>query len=302
MSMNLEEVKNRKYQTGSNAPLSVKSIASIDGGSVFKDIDPANMTYSGYFASKNVRDGHGETILDGAFNNTFERWGPTAKNRIKVVWMHDPFSLIGKPLELREDDFGAFHVSKISHTQLGRDTFKLIQDGVITEQSFAFDYMQQPKWNEDLASWMIPEVRVWEHSPVTWGANELTPILSFGEKFQKDQGGLIIPSIKNLLAHTEKVQKSLRSGEWETDYVPIALEMFLKMLSPALQEAQSLLDKEPIKKDIAGEDAEASNSDVEQLRATLFDGLTEPCEVVDDEKAEQVFAHLRATMLGEDRI
>lgn len=47
--------------------------------------------------------------------------------------------ILGKPLELREDEKGLFIRGKISDTQSGRDVQTLLKDGVLNELSIGYD-------------------------------------------------------------------------------------------------------------------------------------------------------------------
>jgi hypothetical protein len=61
-----------------------------------------------------------------------------------------------------------------SKTQLGRDALILYDDGVITEHSVGISAVIREE-DEVGNTAQIKEARLWEYSPVTWGANPLTP-------------------------------------------------------------------------------------------------------------------------------
>jgi len=127
-----------------------------------------------YAAAFGNMDSHGDIFMPGAFKKTIQEQGPRGSNRIKMLWMHWWDELLGVPLELEEDDVGLRVVSKVSKTQLGRDALILYDDGVITEHSVGISAVIREE-DEVGNTAQIKEARLWEYSPVTWGANPLTP-------------------------------------------------------------------------------------------------------------------------------
>lgn len=120
------------------------------------------------------------TLLErGAFTKTLAE----NKERVRILYQHDPRCLIGKPLTLEEDEKGLHIVGKISDTEMGREALTLIRDGVLSEMSIGFDPIQW-EMRADPASPLDPtrqvrhlkEVRLWEVSLVTWAADPLAQI------------------------------------------------------------------------------------------------------------------------------
>ena len=204
-----------------------------------KDIDGKRGIIEGYFSTKYVIDSWRERVVDGAFKRTFKNWGPEGKDRIKPLYQHMPTMLLGKAMELVEDEIGARHVTKFSETSLAKDVFKLIEDQVITEHSFGYDLLDWAPADEsddenhdgELAGVIdLKEVRVWEYSFVTWGANMQTPILDVKSLWGH-------PEAKDVaLEQLEVIEKSLRTGEWNTDEIPFTMELFVKMVGPVLRD------------------------------------------------------------------
>ncbi len=128
----------------------------------------------------NVDDGRDE-MQYGAFTKTLQE----SQNRIKVLYMHEMRSLIGKPLVLSEDTKGLYFEASISNTTLGRDVLTLIKDKVITEMSIGYERVKS-YYDETRDVRVLQEVKLWEISPVTWGMNELAYIKSrfdFSQKY-----------------------------------------------------------------------------------------------------------------------
>ncbi len=128
----------------------------------------------------NVDDGRDE-MQYGAFTKTLQE----SQNRIKVLYMHEMRSLIGRPDVLSEDTKGLYFKAVISNTTLGRDVLTLIKDKVITEMSIGYERVKS-YYDESRDVRVLQEVKLWEISPVTWGMNELAYIKSrfdFNQKY-----------------------------------------------------------------------------------------------------------------------
>jgi HK97 family phage prohead protease len=153
------------------------------GGTV-KQVDSSTRVVTGYYASFGTVDAEREEFAPGAFEDTIRRRGPDGSNRIKHLWQHDPFTPIGTPEVLREDERGLYFETRIVDTQAGTDALKLYEEGVINEHSVGFNRVdQEPR--ED-GTTLITEVQLWEGSSVTWGANPRTPATGLKGAFASD--------------------------------------------------------------------------------------------------------------------
>ena len=160
-----------------------------------KEIDEKQFIVEGYASAFGSIDSDGDIIRKGAFSKTINEWGPNGKNRIMHLAQHNPSHILGKPIMLMEDDYGLKFRSKISDTNLGRDYLQLYLDGVINEHSIGFNTIMSDM--EDGAN-VIKEVKLWEYSSVTWGANENTPTLS----------------AKSATAHLDTLYKAYYNGKY----------------------------------------------------------------------------------------
>jgi HK97 family phage prohead protease len=144
--------------------------------SEIKADDSDGMTFEGYASVFGNKDSWGDVMEPGAFKKTITE----NKKRIKVLAMHDFYSVIGIPKTLQEDTKGLYFNAKISDTQLGRDIFTLIKDKAITEMSIGYNALKyeinRDENSKDYGIRYLKEVRLWEISPVTWGANEKAKI------------------------------------------------------------------------------------------------------------------------------
>ncbi len=94
-------------------------------------------------------------------------------------------------MELTEDDYGLFAVGQLGTSTKGEDAFKDYEDGIIREHSIGFQYIaDKTKWIPDVTIdaggyFMINEVKLYEGSAVTFGANDLTNVVGVIKGEQK---------------------------------------------------------------------------------------------------------------------
>lgn len=170
-----------------------------------KDVDTTGRVVTGYFAAFDNIDSDKDVILPGAFDRTIRERGPGGKNRIMHLWQHDPWRPIGKPSVLQEDDHGLYFETYLPETTLGNDTLKLYEAGIINEHSIGFQIVQANQATRDGQEVTeITEVRLWEGSSVTWGANPDTPATGIKSLF-KDEA--------TVQSEIDRIQKFLRKAD-----------------------------------------------------------------------------------------
>ena len=126
-----------------------------------------NLFIEGYASVFGVLDSYEDIVEKGAFTNTIQ--GKNFK-RIAFCYQHEFSTVIGKIIELREDEVGLWFKAKISNTNLGRDLVELISDGAISEISIGYR-TKVSEMNTDTNVRMIKEVELYEISLVTRAAN-----------------------------------------------------------------------------------------------------------------------------------
>jgi hypothetical protein len=84
--------------------------------------------------------------------------------------MHNPGQILGKPSMLKEDKRGLYFETQISQTQLGKDVIQLYQDKVLTEHSIGYQIVKREVDEREETQKLI-ELKLWEGSTVSWGAN-----------------------------------------------------------------------------------------------------------------------------------
>lgn len=145
-----------------------------------KDFDKKQGVVTFYFANFGSKDSDNDIILEGAYKKTIQE----NFKRIKHLKNHDQTQTPGRILEIAEDQHGAYAVSQLAMTTLGRDTLIEYEMGIITEHSQGFNIIKDEFNNMDGANF-IKEVRLWEVSSLNaWGANEYTPMVDL--KSEKD--------------------------------------------------------------------------------------------------------------------
>lgn len=140
----------------------------------------------------NVKDSDGDMVMPGAFTKTLKDRGPdAAKPRIKHLWQHNTWEPIGVPLKMEEKEveikgeklMGLVALTKFDSSQFSQDKYKQHLDGVITEFSFGYEVIGSEKCNDDEDEdkkgeyQKLTELKLWEYSSVTWGANKYTAII-----------------------------------------------------------------------------------------------------------------------------
>ena len=161
-----------------------KSYAAKNIAFELKDISEGSREVVFYGSAFDVLDSDNDVIKKGAFTKSIqERSGSLNGRKIAHLRNHDFEHQIGSIKEIYEDEFGLKVVSKLGKSTKGNDALLDYQDGILREHSIGFNYVQDKiKFIEESSlneagHWDITEVKLWEVSAVTFGANEFTPVL-----------------------------------------------------------------------------------------------------------------------------
>ena len=193
------------------------------------DMSVTDRTVTGYFASFGNVDYDNDMFEAGAFNKTIAEWGPTGRNKIVHLYQHDTSMPLAKPKVLKADEFGVYFESQFANTSYGNDALKLYEAGVINEHSVGFQIIRSvPETIDGKTFNRINEVRMWEGSTVTFGANENTPF-----------AGMKSLSKVDIIERVNKLTKAVRNGTF-TDETFHLLEIQLAQLNQFI--AQHLPD------------------------------------------------------------
>jgi HK97 family phage prohead protease len=210
-------------------------------GLQIKDVDTKSRRVAMYLAHFGNIDSDQDMIVKGAFSKSLQERGIDSTSNRKIAFLrhHDWKMQIGKFVELKEDENGLYAVGELGTSTLGNDALCDYQDGIIREHSIGFRYMQDKlKWIEDETKdaggyWLVSEVALWEGSAVTFGANEMTPVLEVGKSEEKSL------FVKNIADEMNTIIKALANGS-RTDESLYGLEMRHKFLSSQLSEIATL--------------------------------------------------------------
>lgn len=150
----------------------------------YDDVDYENRIVSGYAATWDL-DQVDDIIHPGAFKKSINERFPS--NRIKVLSQHG--ELIGKPIEMYEDEKGLFVKAYISNTTRGNDDLTMVKDGVLDRFSIGFSIPGGKYEIDEKGIRHIYEVKLMEFSLVTFPANEAAIVTgikqSFNEQMEK---------------------------------------------------------------------------------------------------------------------
>ena len=150
------------------------------------------------FASFGNIDSDGDMLLRGCFAKSIQERGPHSQTNRKIafVWQHDIKEPIGKILELEEREDGAYaqvQLSDFDSVPLAKRAFSQMQDGTINQFSFGFSYIwDKMEYDENIDAFVVKELKLYEVSPVTLGANEMT------ENIGEMQGDDLKAALKSL--------------------------------------------------------------------------------------------------------
>lgn len=202
-----------------------------------KDISLEKREVAMYLSHFGNIDSDNDMLVKGCFKKSLQERGVDSPSNRKIAYLryHNWEMPIGKFTRLEEDDNGLFAVAQLGKSTNGNDALMDYEDGVIREHSIGFKYIEDKiKWIEDLTKdaggyWLISEVALWEGSAVTFGANELTPVV------QVSKGENKVDVIHDISKELDIVFKSLANGKGSDDRL-YQLEMKHKFLTSQLQE------------------------------------------------------------------
>jgi HK97 family phage prohead protease len=211
------------------------NVYQTKGSIEIKDMDVEKRQVAIYLSKFDVIDSDMDLIRKGAFAKSIQEHGPdsTSNRKIQFLRFHDWTKPIGKFLELAEDDNGLFAVAQLGQSTLGEDAWNDYADGIIREHSIGFQYMSDKmKYIEDETKtnggyWLISEVKLWEGSAVTFGANEYTNVVDVMKSGNK------VDFVQKISNEIDTLVKSLVTGKG-TDERLFDIEMRIKFLNSQL--------------------------------------------------------------------
>jgi HK97 family phage prohead protease len=143
-------------------------------------------------------DSGGDRIHKGAFKKTIKE----NKNRIKVLFNHSWFDIIGKPLEIVEDSKGLYTKTKFINTARSLEVYELAKEDIVNELSIGYDIVKR---NYDRTNDVqdLHELKLFEYSFVAFAMNDQANVTAV--KFLDDVkagrilSGINVASIKQVI-------------------------------------------------------------------------------------------------------
>ena len=185
-------------------------------------VDNATRMVEGYFADFDTLDSDLDIIRRGAFAKSIEEHGPASSGNRKVANLKQHLILhpIGDLRSLFEDDKGLGFRSFMGRHVDGNDALMMYEDNIIKEHSIGFNYLEEGlQWVDGDTNkgtqgfWNVTEVKLWEGSYITFGANENTPNLS-AIKSQADVNN----QFDSLIERLDVFQKCLKDKRYSVKF------------------------------------------------------------------------------------
>ena len=236
-----------------------------------KDVDTTNRIVVGYLSAFNKIDSDNDIIRNGAFTKSLQERGIDSAGNRKIAHLrqHDWNWQIGAFKELLQDEYGLKFVSQLGRSTKGNDAFLDYQDGIIREHSIGFNYIaDKMKWIEDTSLesggfYDITEVKLWEGSAVTFGANEFTPVLEVGKSLQESN------YLNELNDEMAALIGALKNGQGTDDRLH-NIEMRLKVVQTKFNSLIENLEPKSVKPITPNNEPSADEIRVEQLKQFLL--------------------------------
>ena len=191
-----------------------------NAGSGIADVDKKRSIVVGYASKFGNVVSHGDIVMKGAFKRTIDHNG----RRVKTLMHHDPVQVVGKPIEMYEDEKGLYTESRISDTAYGKDLLTLIEDEVIDEMSIGFIPVTEG-YDEEKDANLIKEVKLVEYSFVTLASNDEARV----------EGLKGTAALNDVASSMRRMEKALRDAEFVSDEVPERLEFAIKYWRTVLE-------------------------------------------------------------------
>ncbi len=199
-------------------------------GGELKDLDTKKRIVTGYLSTfGGVKDSYGDIVEKGAFTKSINE----RKNDIFFLNQHDWNQPHGKFNILMEDSKGLYFESEpLIDTSYSSDALKLYEAGIVKEHSFGYSTIISD-YNKEEDIRYLKELKLYEGSNVTIGANRNTPFTGLKNRTLKDVEG-----------QSKLILKAFRNGTFTDDTFQL-LEIALKQLQLEAYELGKKSLKEP---------------------------------------------------------
>jgi HK97 family phage prohead protease len=237
-----------------------------------KELDQKTRTVTGVFAVHGNVDSGGDMSVNGSF----EKWLSDGRSRVRFLWNHNsmnpPIASVKSVREVGRDDLpakvldwapestGGVEVTRkyYEDVELSDWVFKGIQEGDITEMSYAYDiheYTIKEREEGQRPIRILNEVELYDISDVNWGMNPATagvkglPVT--GTTFVQ-HSALVESTVEEFLLRV-KDRKNFREAEGRTlsDLTRGRLQKMIEEISDILAETAPMADQADVLNELA---------------------------------------------------
>jgi len=275
-----ERVEELRKQYGDNVELRTSEVRAAGDDSLVIEGYAANFdteTDLGYFR---------ETIARGAFDDVLE-------DDVRLLLNHEGAPMArttNGTLELSVDESGLKYRAALADTQDGRDLYKLIKRGDISQSSFAFTITDE-KWSEDRSTRTVQRMgKLLDVSPVTYPAYATTTVSARNMATAKEEAEELKPEQETpeLRQEPETIKTEVRN---------LAPNNFTKMTLNDLKGTRSAHYEEFV---AVGQKADSEGrtlTEAEQERCDKLDGLISDLDskIKHKEREQQMVARMAQT-------
>ena len=238
-----------------------------------KELDAKSRTVTGIFAVHGNVDSGGDMSVNGSFGKRLE---DAARKRVRFLWNHNSMNppiasikdirevgredLPPKVLEWAPDASGGVLVTRKYYegVDLADWVFKAIQEGDVTEMSYAYDVHEFTiKEREDgqMPIRILNDVELYDVSDVNWGMNPATsgvkglPVI--GATFAQ-HSALVAATLEEFVERV-KDRKSFREQEGRTlsESTRERLAKMTEAISVILSETQPMADEKDVRAELS---------------------------------------------------
>ena len=275
-----ERIEELRKQYGDNVELRTSEVRAAGDDSLVIEGYAANFdteTDLGYFR---------ETIARGAFDDVLE-------DDVRLLLNHEGAPMArttNGTLELSVDENGLKYRAALADTQDGRDLYKLIKRGDISQSSFAFTITDE-KWSEDRSTRTVQRMgKLLDVSPVTYPAYATTTVSARNMATAKEEAEEFKPE-----QETPEVRQEPETIK--TEVRNLAPNNFTKMTLNDLKGTRSAHYEEFV---AVGQKADSEGrtlTEAEQERCDKLDGLISDLDskIKHKEREQQMVARMAQT-------
>jgi HK97 family phage prohead protease len=219
-------------------------------------------------------DSYGDVVVKGAFANDLARWEKSG-NPIPLLFGHnmsDPDFNIGSVIKAEEDNVGLKVTAQLDlENPKAKQVYRMLKGRRIDQMSFAYDVVEGgPATVDGQDVYEIRDMKVYEVSVVTVGANQETEILSVKQ----------LPTVADRLLADFKAGRVLSAKN----------ESELRSAHEALGRVLSVLDNTPDDQKASEPDPSRQSHDDSHLKTapTIAPAEVEGEEIEDEESEEEI--------------